>query len=137
MGRRIRTTIVLIALGLMAITAMTAQAKPMSSGIGQDEGLALGIRGQTSDDQAGYPEWATQMEAPYWFSKSDAVLAPDDLSLSRPKPVETTLVVSDDGRNVDFNAYTVTGFVLALLLAIGAGMGVGVWYSRRSRLSPA
>jgi hypothetical protein len=134
MSRRNRTTIVLIALGLMAITAMTAQAKPMESGIGPNEGLALGIRGQSSD--RAYPEWAMQMEAPYWFSKSDTVLAPDDLSLTRPEP-ETILVVSDDGRNLDFNAYTVTGFVLALLLAIGTGMGVGVWYSRRSRLSPA
>jgi hypothetical protein len=135
MSRRNRTTIVLIALSLMAITAMTAQARPMASGIGPNEGLELGIRGQTSD--RAYPEWAMQMEAPYWFSKSDTVLAPDDLSFSRPEPVATTLVVSDDGRNVDFNGYTVTGFVIVLLLAMGTGLGAGVWYSRKSRLSPA
>jgi hypothetical protein len=47
-------------------------------------------------------------------------------------------VVSDDGRNIEFNVYTTSGLVLTLLLAIGSGMGgPGVWHSRRTKLSPA
>jgi hypothetical protein len=46
-------------------------------------------------------------------------------------------VISDDGRSVDINPYTVTGFGLALVLAIGFGMGIAAWQTRRTKLSPA
>jgi hypothetical protein len=45
------------------------------------------------------------------------------------------VVVSNDGRTIDVNPYLMTGFGLALLLAIGTG--IVVWHSRKTRLSPA
>jgi hypothetical protein len=92
----------------------TVQKQAMELGLseGKINALGLGTRGQTQDDR----------------------------SFSKATPVDSTptLVVSDsDGRSVEFNPYTVTGFVLALLAALGLGMGIAVWHSRRTHLSPA
>ena len=66
--------------------------------------------------------------------------SPDDRAVSRATTLDTSpspVVISDNGRSVDINAYTVTGFGFALLLAIGFGMGIAVWQSHRTKLSPA
>ncbi|MGH3079610.1 MAG: hypothetical protein ACRDNH_00545 [Gaiellaceae bacterium] len=91
-----------------------------------------------NSDRSDYPAWAMQIETPYWFSKPAGVI-PDDRSFARSMTVDSTptAVVSDGGRSVDFNAYTVTGLLAVLLLAIGGGMAAGVMYSRRTKLSPA
>jgi hypothetical protein len=89
-------------------------------------------------DESGYPAWATKIQTPYWFSQPIG-LSSDDRSFSRATTVDSTpsIVVHDSERSIDFNAYTVTGLVSVLLLALGVGMAAGVVYSRRTRLSPA
>ena len=91
-----------------------------------------------NNDRSDYPAWAMQVETPYWFS-TPAGVSPDDRSLARSMTVDSTptAVVNDGGRSIDFNAYTVTGLLSVLLLAIGGGMAAGVVYSRRTNLSPA
>jgi hypothetical protein len=69
---------------------------------------------------------------------ASATTSPDDRSFSRATSVDPTpVVVSDDGRSIDIDPYTVTGFALALLLALSIGMGIAVWHNRRTKLSPA
>jgi hypothetical protein len=64
------------------------------------------------------------------------VKSPDDRSFSKATNVDPTPVVSNDGgRSIDINPYTVTGFGLALLLAVGFGLAIR--QSRRTKLSPA
>jgi hypothetical protein len=68
----------------------------------------------------------------------NAVVAksPDDRSFSKATNVDPTpVVIADNGRSIDVNPYTVTGFGLALLLAVGFGLAIG--QSRRTKLSPA
>jgi hypothetical protein len=65
------------------------------------------------------------------------VKSPDDRAFSRMTSGDTKTVVSGDGRSIELNAYTVTGFALVLLLAIAGGMGIAVWHSRTTRLAPA
>jgi hypothetical protein len=77
---------------------------------------------------------------PHGVEVASVAKSPDDRSFSKATPVDSTptLVVSDgDGRSIDFNPYTVTGFVLALLMALGLGIGIAVWHNRRTHLSPA
>jgi hypothetical protein len=59
--------------------------------------------------------------------------AADDRPFARTNP-DTTPVTTDGGWSIDVNPYLMTGSAL-ILLAIG--MGFGLWYSRRTRLSPA
>jgi hypothetical protein len=145
MRRKKRSIIVRVALGLAiaGIIPITAQAKPTPyepdvQSSGQYE-LGPGEIPYLSQNREGYPAWAKQIETPYWFSTPTTTgITPDDRSVSRQTGVGSTpVVVSDDGRSIDFNAYTVTGSVVALLLAIGGGMVFGVWYSRKTTLSPA
>jgi hypothetical protein len=95
----------------------TVHAQAMELGLSQGKILALGLG---SDGRA--------------VAKS-----PDDRAVSRATTLDTSpsTVVISDGRSLDINAYTVTGFGFALLLAIGFGMGIAVWQSRRTKLSPA
>lgn len=96
----------------------TVHAQAMELGLSQGKILALGLG---SDGRA--------------VAKS-----PDDRAVSLATTLDTSptpVVISDDGRSVDINAYTVTGFGFALLLAIGFGLGIAVWQSRRTKLSPA
>ena len=105
------------ALGL-AGSGGTVHAQPMELGLSEGKILALGL---SSDGRA--------------VAKS-----PDDRAVSRATTLDTSpspVVISDDSRSVDINPYTVTGFGLALLLAIGFGMGIAFWQSRRTNLSPA
>jgi hypothetical protein len=59
--------------------------------------------------------------------------AADDRPFARSTP-EQTPVVSDDGWSIDINPYVMTGSALILL---ALGMGFALWYTRRTRLSPA
>ena len=96
----------------------TVHAQAMELGLSQGKILALGLG---SDGRA--------------VAKS-----PDDRAASRATTLDTSpspVVISDNGRSVDINAYTVTGFGFALLLAIGFGMVIAVLQSRRTKLSPA
>ena len=105
------------ALGL-AGSGGTVHAQPMELGLSQGKILALGLA----------------------ESGSAVAKSPDDRAVSRATTLDTSpspVVISDSGRSVDINAYTVSGFGFALLLAIGFGMGVAVWQTRRTKLSPA
>jgi hypothetical protein len=110
----------------------------MELGLSEGKIKALGLLdnstvGTSSDDRA------VSRATPHGVEVASAATSPDDRSFSRATSVDPTpVVVSDnDGRSIDFNPYTVTGFVLALLLALGLGMGIAVWHSRRTHLSPA
>jgi hypothetical protein len=106
------------ALGLGDRAVGTVHAQPMELGLSQGKIQALGLG---SDGGA--------------VAKS-----PDDRAVSRATTLDTSpspVAISDDGRSVDINPYTVTGFGLALLLAIGFGMGIAGWQSHRTKLSPA
>lgn len=148
----------LVLLAVAAIMPVTAQAKPTSGTSDQSDYPAWAAQietpywfststGVTPDDRAlarstveqrsEYPAWAAAIETPYWFSTSTGV-TPDDRSFARATPVDSTpTAVVNDGRSIDFNAYTVTGLVSVLLFAIGGGMAIGLLYSRRTKLSPA
>jgi hypothetical protein len=149
MRRRKRNTILRIALGLAiaAIVPATALAKPVP--VNQDvedhgqyqlgpgevpyysQGLDDSTVGTSSDDRA------VSRATPHGVEVASVATSPDDRSFSKATSVDSTPVVSDDGRSIDFDPYTVTGFVLALLLAMGIGMGIAIWHSRRTKLSPA
>jgi hypothetical protein len=166
MRRRNGKVVVGLALVLLAVAAIipvTAQAKPTSAGnsdqsdypawatqietpywfskpasVSPDDRSFARSTAAGNGDRSDYPAWAMQIETPYWFSKPAGVI-PDDRSFARSMTVDSTptAVVNDGGRSIDFNAYTVTGLLSVLLLAIGGGMAAGVLYSRRTKLSPA
>jgi hypothetical protein len=150
--------IALVVLAVAAIMPTIAAAKPGPGGYTESEYPAWATEmktpywfsqqvGMSPDDRPlvrsmnktdEYPAWATEMKTPYWFSQPSG-LSSDDRSLSRATSVDSTpsIVVHDSDRSIDFNAYTVTGLVSVLLVALGVGMAAGVVYSRRTRLSPA
>lgn len=109
----------------------------MELGLSEGKIKALGLLddgtvGKSSDDRA------FSRATPQSVEVASVAASPDDRSFSKATSVDPTPVVSDnDGRSIDFNPYTVTGFVLALLLALGLGMGIAVLHSRRTHLSPA
>jgi hypothetical protein len=158
---RVIVGLALVLLAVAGITPVTAQAKPTSvgnsdqsdypawaaqietpywfstpSGVTPDDRSLA--RSMTAEQRSEYPAWAAQIETPYWFSTPSGV-TPDDRSLARSMSVDSTptAVANDGGRSIDFNAYTVTGLVSVLLLALGGGMAAGLLYSRRTKLSPA
>jgi hypothetical protein len=107
--------------GKILALGLAEPRQPMELGLSQGKILALGLAESGSDGRA--------------VAKS-----PDDRAVSRATTLDTSpspVVSGDDGRSVDINPYTVTGFGLALVLAIGFGMGIAVWQSRRTNLSPA
>ena len=158
MRRKKRFTLIRIglALAVAAILPVAAQAKPtparydvgpgeipyLSHGNGVDSGnlgLVLG-----SDDRNLSRSVVTTPEVviPY-LSQGEGVTstelgfavgnAADDRPFARSNP-ETTPVVSDGGRSIDVNPYLMTGSALILL---ALGMGFALWYTRRTRLTPA
>jgi hypothetical protein len=87
----------------------------------------------------------SQVVVPY-LSQGEGVNSPelgyvvgnssDDRTFARDSRLETTTpVTSDGGSTIEVNPYAVTGFGLAMLLAMG--IGFGIWHSRRTKLSPA
>jgi hypothetical protein len=108
----------------------------MELGLSEGKIKALGLLddstvGTSSDDRA------VSRATPHGVEVASVATSPDDRSFSKATSVDSTPVVSDDGRSIDFDPYTVTGFVLALFLAMGIGMGIAIWHSRRTKLSPA
>jgi hypothetical protein len=117
------------------------------------QAMKLGLGGVTPDDRSfsrATNQWTVEgqtMELGISEGKirelglgptGNAVVAksPDDRSFSRATTVDPTpVVIADNGRSIDVNPYTVTGFGLALLLAVGFGLAIG--QSRRTKLSPA
>jgi hypothetical protein len=127
-------------LGPGEIPYVSQDRQAMELGLSEGKIKALGLLddgtvGASSDDRA----FSRATPTPHGVEVASAATSPDDRSFSRATSVDPTpVVVSDnDGRSIDFNPYTVTGFVLALLLALGLGMGIAVWHSRRTHLSPA
>jgi hypothetical protein len=108
----------------------------MELGLSEGKIKALGLLddstvGTSSDDRA------VSRATPHGVEVASVATSPDDRSFSKATSVDSTPVVSDDGRSIDFDPYTVTGFVLALFLAMGIGLGIAIWHSRRTKLSPA
>jgi len=126
-----------LALAVVAIVPVTAEAKPMPTELSQEQhqyqaGAAPVISG-------------SQVEIPYLSHGVGVTTAelgvatgvsPDDRGHLRADPEATTLVTTDDGSRIDLNPYVVSGFGLALLLLAG-GMGIAIRHSRKTTLSPA
>ena len=144
-----------IALGLAiaAIIPATAQAQSysrvpipyLSQGVGVDASL-YGNSGQISPDDRAYSKASNeQLVIPYLSQGQgvtspelgfSAVKSPDDRMFSKATSVGTAPVATGSGDRIDFNSYTVTGSLIALLLAMGAV--ITVRHSRnKGRLSPA
>jgi hypothetical protein len=135
--------------GEIPVLTNTVHAQPMELGLSEGKILALGLGDRAVAKSPGTVH-AQAMELGLSQGKILALglgadgravaKTPDDRSFARATTLDTSpspVVISDDGRSVDINAYTVTGFGFALLLAIGFGLGIAVWQSRRTKLSPA
>jgi hypothetical protein len=127
-----RNTILGIALGLAitAIVPMSALAKPVPA-------PQWSVQGQTME--LGISEGKIRELGLGPTSNAVVAKSPDDRSFSRATSLDPTPVVvsNDNGRSIDINAYTVTGFGLALLLLAGFGLAIAVRQSHRTKLSPA
>jgi hypothetical protein len=156
MKRSKRITLRQIALGLAiaAIIPATAQARPsqsdgygpipyLSQGVGVDASL---YSGQISPDDRAFSKASNeqQLVIPYLSQGQgvtsaelgySAVTSPDDRMFSKATSVGTAPVATSSSDRIDFNSYTVTGSLIALLLAMGAV--IAVRHSRKGRLSPA
>ena len=124
-------------LGPGEIPYVSQDRQAMELGLSEGKIKALGLLddgtvGKSSDDRS------VSRATPHGVQVASAATSPDDRSFSRATSVDPTpVVVSDDGRSIDVDPYTVTGLVLALLLAMGIGMGISIWHNRRTKLSPA
>jgi hypothetical protein len=159
MRRRKRFTLIRIGLALAVVAAIlpvSAQAKVdsgdvrgtavipyLSHGQGVDSGDA-GLVVSPDDRALPRTSMATTPEVviPYMSQGKGVTSAElgfavsnsaDDRPFARSNP-DTTPVVSDGGWSIDVNPYLMTGSALILL---GLGMGIALWYSRRTRLTPA
>lgn len=136
-------------LGPGEIPVLSQSAQPMELGLSEGKIRALGLSDQAVAKSRGTVHAPMELGlsqgkilALGLGSSGNGVVAnsPDDRSFSRATTLDTSpspVVSGGDGRSVDINAYTVTGFGLALLLAIGFGLGIAVWQSHRTKLSPA
>jgi hypothetical protein len=135
--------------GEIPVLTNTVHAQPMELGLSEGKILALGLGDKAVAKSPGTVH-AQAMELGLSQGKILALglgsdggavaKSPDDRAVSRATTLDTSpspVVISDDSRSVDINPYTVTGFGLALVLAIGFGMGIAAWQSRRTKLSPA
>jgi hypothetical protein len=138
--------------GEIPVLTNTVHAQPMELGLSEGKILALGLGDKAVAKSPG-TVYAQAMELGLSQGKIQALglaesgsdgravaKSPDDRAVSRATTLDTSpspVVISDDSRSVDINPYTVTGFGLALVLAIGFGMGIAAWQSRRTKLSPA
>jgi hypothetical protein len=148
MRRKKRLTIGWVALGLavVAMAPVTAEAKPLPTDQGREQGLPVYETGTLSPDDRAFSrvDSARQVEIPYLshgVGVTNAELgiatgSPDDRAFARTQSEPATVVVADEGSRVDVDPYVVTGFGLALLLLAG-GMGLAIRHSRKTTLSPA
>jgi hypothetical protein len=156
-----------VALGLAIAATVPAMAQsrpspsqnqvrqPMELGLSEGKIQALGLleqSGMKSLDDRSFPlANVSQTRQPMELGLSEGKIralglleqsgtaSPDDRAFSRVTSVDSTPVfVSDGERSLDVNAYTVTGFGVALLFAMAVGMSiVAVWHSRGTKLTPA
>lgn len=156
MRRKKRHTLVRIALGMAVVAAIlpvSAQAKQYEAGPGEIPYLSHGqgvnssnfglVLGSDDRNLARTSVGTTPEVVIPYLSQGEGVTsaelgfavgnAADDRPFARSNP-ETTLVVSDGGRSIDVNPYLMTGSALILL---ALGMGFALWYTRRTKLSPA
>jgi hypothetical protein len=115
----------------------------LSQGVGVDASL-YGSRMSPDDRAVSKASTEQQLVIPYLSQGQgvtsselgySAVKSPDDRTFSKATSVGTAPVASGSGDRIDFNNYTVTGSLIALLLAMGAV--IAVRHSRKGRLSPA
>lgn len=137
MRRRKRVAIFRIALavGLVAVFMPTAaQGKPLPRADSEShkQGMPVYVIGSLSPGGSLSPDDRSHERTAGGVAVSNS---PDDRTYSRASTLETTSTPSGDGISVDVNPYVVTGFGLALMLALG--MGLAIRHSRKTRLSPA
>jgi hypothetical protein len=136
-----KRSIRMIALGLAAaaILPVAAQAKPIPS----DQYLPANQQGILQPGEIPYLSQGVGVDSRYFSSD---ILQPgvlggvssqssDDRPFSRATSVGAPAVDSSNGSSVDWRDFTVTGFALGLVLAMG-GLTFAVWH-RRDKLSPA
>lgn len=162
--RRLTITGIALALAVVAIVPVTAEAKPLptdsslkqyESGaveipyLSHGQGLPVYMTGSLSPDDRAFSRMSegsgSQVEIPY-LSHGVGVtpaelgvatsVSPDDRGHARPSPEAVTIVATDDGSRFDVNPYVVSGFGLTLMLLAG-GMGIAIRQNRKTRLSPA
>jgi len=153
MRRKKRFTIGWVALGLavVAMVPVTAEARPLPTDTGHEQGTPVHVTGTLSPDDRAFSRVDSGTLSPddRAFSRVDSVrqvetpylshgvgVTPDDRGYSRAGPETTTIVATDDGSRFDVNPYVVSGFGLALMLLAG-GMGIAIRQSRKTTLSPA
>lgn len=154
MKRTKRFTIRRIALGLAvaAVLVPSAQAEPIGSyerqsqsqssveipylshggGVSHVDFWNYDATGKKIADTS--PGVAPDQLAQLW-SGSDGVIAPDDMTLSRPSNAGTTVVAGSSG-GFEVSPAAVSGFGLALVLLAG-GSALAIRNNRKTRLSPA
>ena len=159
---------VALGLAIVATVPAMAQSKPtpsqnevrqpMELGLSEGKIQALGLieqGGMKSLDDQSFPQaknpYVSQTRQPMELGLSEGKIqalglveqsgttSPDDRAFSRVTSVDSTpVVVSDTDRSIDVNAYTVSGFGIALLFAMAVGMSiVAVWHGRGTKLTPA
>jgi hypothetical protein len=155
MKRSIR--MIVLGLAVAAILPMAGQAKPqpgdryvpaylgiqtpkqpipyLSQGVGVDESYLGGGSSSSAQKSVGIPYLSqgigvTPAELGYSSGQSS-----DDRAFSRATSVGAPVVESSNSSSVDWRDFTVTGFALGLILAMG-GLTFAVWH-RRDKLSPA
>lgn len=143
MRRRKRVAIVRIALavGLVAVFVPTvAQAKPLPRAADDDsqrQGMPVYVTGSLSPDDRSFERTTGERVVIPYLSQGqlEPVNSPDDRPYSRAPGPGTAPTTSGDGFSIDVNPYAVTGFAIALMLAIG--MVFAVRHNRRTKLLSA
>jgi len=164
MRRRKRQITGWVAVGLAIVATIPAMAQaepspyvlqsqvqqPMELGLSEGKMRALGLieqGGMKSLDDRSFPQaknpYVGQTRQPMELGLSEGKIRAlgllEQSGTASPANVDPTpVVVSDGDRSIDVNAYTVTGFGVALLFAIAVGMSiVAAWHSRGTKLTPA
>ena len=162
MRRRKRQIIGWVAVGLAVVATIPAMGQaepspyvlqsqvqqPMELGLSEGKMRALGLieqGGMKSLDDRSFPQaknpYVGQTRQPMELGLSEGKIRALGLleqSGTTTNVDPTPVVVSDGDRSIDVNAYTVTGFGVALLFAIAVGMSiVAAWHSRGTKLTPA
>jgi hypothetical protein len=144
--KRLTITGIALALAVVAMVPVTAEARPLPTDTGHEQGMPVYATGTLSPDDRAFSriDSARQVEIPYLSHGVGVTTAelgiatgsPDDRGHARTQSEAATVVVTDDGSRIDVNPYVATGFGFVLLLLAG-GMGIAIRQSRKTTLSPA
>ena len=164
MRRRKRQITGWVAVGLAIVATIPAMAQaepspyvlqsqvqqPMELGLSEGKMRALGLieqGGMKSLDDRSFPQaknpYVGQTRQPMELGLSEGKIRAlgllEQSGTASPANVDPTpVVVSDGDRSIDVNAYTVTGFGVALLFAMTVGASiVAARRSRGTKLTPA